>query len=319
MGSEQRASVLADDGPEPSSLVDTPISVNLETDELPFQQPHGGPMPVEAAGGGWRTAVGRIDKWPLLSLGVAAVLVVVFAAFISRNGQTLGDDVEEQALVEFDPPAEVDVSDESAGRSTGAAGTGDQTGFSGLVIEPDRLLTAADVDWTATTTVTTDTPPSTDGDSVDRTPSTQPDSGSSTTTVPVAPEEPWVRPIGPGSPDGGDPTVVSAGRVTLEAEGAGDKMRYRFVVYVQGDDGWQRVDRSRWRSKPSWKVDLRRYEGRTIRWTVIGRSGRTFTEESDPLHVRVGDGDGGDGDRGDRDGGGDDEGDDEGDDDDDDD
>lgn len=315
-----RTSVLAEDGPRRSQVPDAAISVHLQTDELPFQQPNPRAVPVEPAVSGWRTAIAEVGRWPFVVLLAAAVLVAIFASFIAGNDQSPTGDreaAEAPAAVESasvagsaDQPAGAPTqaqlgserltaggeSDDSA-RSTGTLGPGEGSGFySGQVVEPDRSLAGTEIDWTPTTVK----PASTSTPSTAATPPTEASSTTtpeSTSTVPstattAEPSGPWVRAIGPGSADSGNPTVLGSRRVTLQAEGSGEKMRYRFFVFVRTDDGdWRQIGRSRWRSKSDWKIDVGRYEGRTLRWTVVGVSGsRNLTGESAPLHFRVGDG-----------------------------
>ena len=316
-----RTSVLADDGSRGAGGSETAISISLESSEVPFQQPNLQTIPVEQAGGDWRAAVADVGKWPLVALGAAAVLVAVFALFISRNGQALSGDGESaespsatesaSAAVAADQtdgaPAQVepltagDESDDPSGRSTGTLGPAAGSGFfSGQVVEPDRSLTATDVDWTPTTVATT-APPTTvtaatsEASSTTAADTTAPPTTASTTesTSPTTaePDGPWVRAVGPGTGDESNPTVVS-GRVTLEAQGSDEFMRYRFFVYVRTDEGeWRQVKRSRWRFDPRWTIKTDSYEGRTIRWTVVGVTGfRNQTDESAPLYLQVGGG-----------------------------
>lgn len=327
---DPRPSVLADDAPVVDADAGIPVSVNLESGELPFQQPDPRTIPSGPDVGGWRAAVVDVGRWPLAGLALAAVLVAVFALFITRNGQSLTDDIEsgapQRAEVESEPlaaPAESDagvgvgndvdvgVDVDASGRSTGTLGPGEGSEFfSGQVVEPDRSLTGTDVDWTPTTvarrtTVTTaTTPPSTVPPSTTAPPETTqpPETSQSTTTTPPstttssptteAPEGNWVRAIGPGSGSEQNAVTVNGGRVTLEAEGSGEEfMLYRFVVSAKGDDGgWRQVNRSRWRTRPRWTINADRYEGQTLRWTVVGVTGfRDLTAESAPLYLRVAD------------------------------
>ncbi len=340
-GDGPRGWVLADDSSAVTSRPSTGVSVRLDTDELPFQQPDRRAVAVESAGGDWRRSLVEAGKWPLLALGATAVLIAIFALFISRNGQSLGgngDAPETDSAAEVDSAAatagaadtdgesevssasesgsvDVDaqalaVSSQSAGggqtpggqtpgRSTGTLGSSSGSGFvPGQIIEPDDALTGPDGDWVSTTTTR---PPSTTASTASSsttvasstTPSTEP-----TTTTAAEPEGPWARPVGPGGSDPQNPQAVSSSRVTLQAEGSDEQLRYRFTVYVWDDDRWRQVGRSRWRSD-SWTVDVRRYDDRTVRWTVTGRTrSRQVTEESPPLHFYVGGGQDGGGDNG---------------------
>lgn len=281
------------------------VSIHLETSEVPFQQSGYGMVPVEAAGRDWRVAVADTGKWPLVALGAAAVLVAVFAAFISRNGQQLSSDREAAdtaAAVESasasvgaeqlaGTPSQVEL--DASGRSTGTLGPGEGGGFfSGQVVEPDRSLTDADIDWTPATVPTTAPPttaanPLTEATSTTEATTTLPPTSETTTPSTTAePSGSWVRAIGPGSADEQNPAVVS-GKVTLEAEGSDESMRYRFFVYARTDDGeWRQVDRSGWRSDPEWKIKTKSFDGRTVRWTVVAVTRfRDETAESAPLYL----------------------------------
>ena len=300
----ERSSVLAGDRPATGALA-PPISVHLETNEVPFQQPDPRTIPNETEDRDWRAAVARVGRWPVAAMGAAAVLVVIFAAFIAANQRSpeeAGESVEQRS--DFDSASAAATvgntgersqraeagsggSDGSSGRSTGTVDAGEGSGyFSGQIIEPDESLTGSDVDFTPTTASTV-APPPTEASST----TTQPDSTVTTpSTATTGPEEPWVRPVGPGSPDAGNPTPVADGRVTLEAEGAGDDLRFRFTLSVETGDGWRTIARSRWRGRSTWTVDLRRLDGRLVRWTVVGRTGdREETPESQPLYLFVGD------------------------------
>ncbi|MDH3299040.1 MAG: hypothetical protein OES24_00875 [Acidimicrobiia bacterium] len=312
-----RASVLAEDGRRSTRDPAGTISINLETNDVPFQQPNPRTVPAEPPGHDWRAAVVDAGRWPIVALGVAAVLAAVFAAFISRNGQSLSGDADSaaapaavestsgaapatdavaagaaQAEIDPDPLAATGEPDGSSGRSTGGLGPAEGSGFfTGQIVEPDRSLTESNVDWVPTTTTppttaTTVTTPSTEVPSSTEPSSTTTDSSATT----VVPDEIKVRALGPGTADESSPAVVSGGRVTLEAEGSDNGLRYRFVVSVRDDDGdWRQVDRSGWRSRSSWTVRTREFRGRTVRWTVtaVDRSGER-TAESTPLYFRVG-------------------------------
>lgn len=331
--SPPRASVLADDGSRRDDPADTAISVHLQTDELPFQQPNPNTIPVAPAAPNWKSVITGVDKRPLAALGVAVVLAVVFAAFISRNGQSPSSDddttdgpiVSESAsatagadqLADTPTRAELGADSLTSGvesadpfaRSTGTLGPGEGSGFfSGLVVEPDRSLTGTDIDWTPTTVAPSSTATSPSTATTSSTTATSPSTATtaleSTTTVPSTsstattpePEGPWVRAIGPGTADAQNPVTVDAGRVTLEAEGSDRNMRFRFFVFVKDEDGdWQQIARSRWRSRSSWTIGLDGSEGRTMRWTVVGVAGfRNLTDESAPLYLRIAGGEDGD-------------------------
>ncbi len=98
--------------------------------------------------------------------------------------------------------------------------------------------------------------------------------------------------IGPGTPDSENPEIVGGRNVVLQAQAGGEDVEdveYRFRLYVFVFGSWRQVDRSNWRSDGSWSIDLGRYDGRTVRWTVTARdeSGQR-TPESNPLHIRSG-------------------------------
>lgn len=292
---QSRPSVLADDRRRGVDERVGTISVNFETDDVPFQQPSPRTAPVEA-GRNRRSAIVDAGRWPIVALGVAAVLAAVFVLFISRNGQsTRGDGEPAQPPSVVESATAALASDGLSGRSTGELGPADGSGFfTGQIIEPDRSLTGDDVDWMPTTTAAPTTEPPTTATTV-TTPVTE---ETSTTTTPettattVVPGGLSVRAIGPGSTDETNPAVVSGNRVTLEAEGSEDGMRYRFVLSVRDDDGdWRQIDRSGWRSRSNWTVKIKRLEGLTVRWTVVGADrSRNRTDESAPLYFRVGEG-----------------------------
>ncbi len=287
-----RPSVLADDEPRLSDQADGPVAIRFDSSEVPFQQPDRRTAPSEPVGRDWRAVAVDVGRWPLIALLAAAVLVAVFVAFISRNGQSPSADggaVEPQGAF-----ASAVVSDS---RSTGTVRSGGGSAFhSGVVVEPESALTGSDVDWTPTTAAQTEESttvgPSSTVASTTTTPETTVTSPSTT-----APTGPWVRAVAPGSPDEQNPASVGGDRLTLEAEGSSDNMRYRFFVHVKDGRGeWRLVERSRWRSRSTWTINVGRYDGQTIRWSVVGSSGsRNVTEESTPLYLRVGDGDGGGG------------------------
>lgn len=306
-----RASVLADHGRRSTGDPAGTISINLDNSDVPFQQPNPQTAPVEPPGNDWRAAVVDAGRWPIVALGVAAVLAAVFAAFISRNGQSPSGDADSTAApaavesasgtappadgiaagavraeIDPDPLAATGKPGGSSGRSTGGLGPAEGSGFfSGQIVEPDRSLTVSKVDWVPTTT----TPPTT-ATTVTTSSSEVPSSSEPPSTTTVVPVEIKVRALGPGTADESSPAVVSGGRVTLEAEGSVDGLRYRFVLSVRDDDGdWRQVDRSGWRSRSSLTVRTREFRGRTVRWTVTAtdRSGDR-TAESTPLYFRVG-------------------------------
>ncbi len=328
---EYRRPVLADAPPSVAGSSDAPVSINFATSELPFQQPAPRTVAVGSAGRDWRAAIADEGKWPLVALAAAAVLVAVFAAFISRNGQSLSGESEvaetlakvesasesavaadringtaERATTGAAASTETEDADGSTGRATGTLGAGEGSGFhSGHVVEPDRSLTGPAPDWVPTTVATvarpapeetsttarpatTDSTPSTVATSTTAQTDTTTETTASTTTE-AAPDGPTVRALGPGTGDAQNPIVVGSGRLTLEAEGSDESMRYRFILYVKNDDGeWRRVDRSRWRFRSTWTIDTDRFEGRTVRWNVVGRTGfRNTTDESAPLYFRV--------------------------------
>ena len=306
--------------PDPQGpMVDSNVvPVTLETSEIPFQ--NAGPQVVLTepdTGRAWPDFVDRVARWPILVLAGAVVLAVLFASFISRNsGNARSDDSagfsteelqgaatlertesngnetgteNDEAALGADPAV---ADDAPAGRSTGSAGPVQEGAFfAGQVVEPDDVLTG-DSDWVIPTTVPPTTAPTS---SQPTTETTAP--SSTTTTQPPAPAEPWVRALGPGSADGQNPTVVTPGRLTLTAEGAGERLRYRLYLYVWDGDGWELDNRSRWQSQPSWTVSTGRYADRTFRWTVSARDrSGDRTPETNPLHIFVdagsGDGDG---------------------------
>lgn len=320
-----RTSVLADDdGSRGAGGPEAAISISLETNEVPFQQPNLQSSPVDPARRDWRAAVADVGKWPLVALGAATILVAAFALFISGNGRSLSGDGESveaplasesvsaavaadqiagapaRAELGTEPLTAGDESDDPSGRSTGALGPGEGSGFfSGQVVEPDRSLTGTDVDWTPATVASTIPPTATtatsEASSTTATDATTPPTTATTTesTTPTTaePAGPWVRALGPGTGDESNPAVVS-GRVTLEAQGSDEFMRYRFFVHVRTDKGrWRQVERSRWRFDPRWTINTGTYEGLTIRWTVVGLTGfRNQTDESAPLYLQVGGG-----------------------------
>ena len=299
--------VLVDDARGERAAAMSPVSINLETNEVPFQQRGPQAVPIEPPSRDWRATAADVGKWPLIALGLAAVLVAVFALFISRNGQSLsGDELVEPLVasetavapesVETDEASEAAAvepgssnADGADGRSTGTLGPGEGSGFfSGVVVEPDRSLTGPDVEWTTTTVPapTTATTASSSTSSPETSVTTE-----STTTEPTVPPGPWVRAVAPGSPDEANPATVDPDqRVRLMAESSDDDIEYRFMLYVSDDDGdWRLVGRSRWRSRANWTVDLGRFEGRVVRWNVLGRSDEDADiEPSDPLFFRVG-------------------------------
>lgn len=98
----------------------------------------------------------------------------------------------------------------------------------------------------------------------------------------------WVTALSPGSADGGNAPTLQPGDIILTAEGSRDIPAYRFRVYVLDDDEWKRVESSGWRLRRQFDTKFRRYEGRTIRWTVEGRTiDGTRTPPTDPLYIRV--------------------------------
>jgi len=289
---------------DPESIVpidSVPAPIELETSEVPFVQPQpaaeqGRPRPAKRPV--WLDQVG---KWPVVAVAVAA-MAIMFAAFISGTDRSLsGDTVRgdstsarpgDESLAAQPSSGSVDAGARSSrtgvageeARSTGSAAADGEVGFySGQLVEPDEALTT-EASWVTTTTVPVTTSSVALETTISELTTTEPPTSESTTT---AVEGPWVRPIGPGSGDPQNPTILEPGGVTLAAEGS-EGIRYRFTVYVRNGSNWSRIGRSRWRSDSSWTISTDRLVGQVLGWTVTAREKGWNSGESGRLHIQIG-------------------------------
>jgi len=281
-----------------------PVSVNLDGHEIPFQQ--SGPRSVlldPASQWDWRRTANQVGRWPLAILFGLTVLAVMFAAFISRNSQSLSDDLDSRVAQAIPgSPAEAGSATDVAGglvvsgvgsesgRSTGSAGDfGPIRHYSGELMESEEDL-VADITWLTTTTApaTTSAPSTTDSVSSTTTPSSSTSAAETTTTL--APPEAPVAAVAPGRPAGQEPEQVKSGKLSLQAEARADNLRLRFKLYVrnEGTGEWELSQQSRWRRRESVSVDLRRYEGQVVGWSVVARQRDGSEFESEWLFVVVG-------------------------------
>jgi hypothetical protein len=284
--------------------------VSLDQHEVPFPQPDPRSALLEGAPGlDWRRVADRIGGRPIVVFVGMTLLAVVFAAFISRNSQSLTDDLDARLAEAGDRAAgesngsTVDAAGlladsagseagDGQGRSTGAAGEFDLVEhYNGQLIEPDDELTT-DMSWVTTTlpatTVSTTVPSSTEPPSstVPTTSTTQPE----TTTTTAPPSGPVAVAVSPGRPSSEDPELITSDEVRLQAEGRGDDLQYRFFLYRWDErrERWELEDRSRWRRRSWVELKTGRYVNETVRWTVMVRDDdREESPESAPLYFRV--------------------------------
>ncbi len=198
-----------------------------------------------------------------------------------------------------------DQSDPVARSSGDAFEAGDEGVLAVQVVEPVEALTNPTTTAPPPTTARpTTAPPTTAAPSSSTTeattttveptttiePTTTTTEPTTTTTDEVVAEADDVRvtALSPGSTDSANAPALQPGDIILRAEGSQDILAYRFRIEVEDDGKWKRVESSGWRLRQQFDTWFRRYDGRTIRWTVEGRTlDGTRTAPTPPLHISV--------------------------------
>ncbi len=301
------------------------VSVRLrDTGELPFLQPRPGAIGVKAAPG-WMDRLSTVSRRPGSIIVGVIIAGLTFAAFMTQAGQdgrstsnaaslaqppvasrvsdldvgSSADGVADGALKSSVVGGGPDQSDPAARSSGDAFEAGDEHVLAVRVVEPVEALTNPTTKAAPPTTARPATAPPTTAASSSTTteattttaePTTTTTEATTTTTDEVVAEADDVRvtALSPGSTDSANAPALQPGDIILRAEGSQDSLAYRFRIEVEDDGKWKRVESSGWRLRREFDTQFRRYDGRTIRWTVEGRTlDGTRTAPTPPLHIAV--------------------------------
>lgn len=312
------------DGVNTAARADS-ASVRLtDTGELPFLQPSPSNLAVEN-GPDWIDRVYSLGRRPA-TIAVAIIITgLIFAAFVTqtdrdepspRDGASaagLGDGVG-GSDVEAEQSADgvvddVDVLKSSAAQGgVGAVDSLARSSGVAFVVGDERLLTVVvgEPEEASATPTPTTAPPSTAAPITSEPPTiteaTTTTVATTTTTEPTTTVEPttttddvvsevddvWVKALLPGSTDGANAPAFRPGDIFLQADGSEDIAAFRFRIYVKDEDEWKRAESSSWRRRREFDTRFRRYNGRTIRWTVEGRTeDDTRLPPTPPLYIHV--------------------------------
>jgi hypothetical protein len=310
------------------------VSVRLrDTGELPFLQPRPGAIGVEAVPG-WMDRLSTVSRRPGSIVVGVIIAGLMFAAFMTQAGQdrrstsnaaSLAQPPVANRVSDLDAESSADgIADDGALKSSVVGGgpdqsdpvarssgdafeAGDERVLAVQVVEPVEALTNPTTTAAPPTTARPATAPPTTAASSSTTteattttaePTTTTTEATTTTTDEVVAEADGVRvtALSPGSTDSANAPALQPGDIILRAEGSQDILAYRFRIEVEDDGKWKRVESSGWRLRREFDTRFRRYDGRTIRWTVEGRTlDGTRTAPTPPLHISVESGRGSDG------------------------